>query len=457
MATTFKQLMEDAEEDHSEERYAEALAGFEAALKAAEAPHQRSTALDRMANACYYLRDDTRAFTLLDQAIDAVLPNGDTDPASAIALARAWYDKGGMMAQVGRGPAALAPLDLLIERFADRASAGPVRDHDELRFMVARAMDLKATGLRKQDRARDAVACYGDMIQRFEAVTETPIEAMVARAMRNRAWLLGELGRQDEEIAAHDALVARYGENHLLEVSHIIIDALTSKHQCLRDQEEFEKAAEVCDEITRRYFFDAGEGIAERVARTMIRRGNYFNKLGRLAEELAAYDQVVETYGHFKDPEVRVHVAKSLMFKAVTLNDADQTAAEMECYDEVLRRYAEDPSASVRAVAADALIHKGISLANLAEDAAGDAGGRDIGPEIACFDEVVARYGEDDAVDLMRAVAEALLHKGETLLEAGQTDAGLACLEAVIDGYGAIDDKELRELVKDARALKAEV
>jgi hypothetical protein len=145
------------------------------------------------------------------------------------------------------------------------------------------------------------------------------------------------------------------------------------------------------------------------------------------------------------------------MFKAVTLNDADQTAAEMECYEEVIRRYAEDADTSVRAVAADALIHKGISLANLAEDAAGDSGVRDIEPEIACFDEVVTRYGDDDALDLKRAVAEALLHKGESLLETGQTGAGIACLDAVIDGYGSIKDKELRELVKDARDLKAEI
>jgi hypothetical protein len=154
---------------------------------------------------------------------------------------------------------------------------------------------------------------------------------------------------------------------------------------------------------------------------------------------------------------LRRHAAKALMFKAVTLNDADQASAEMECYDDVLRRYAEDPSAWVRAVAADALIHKGISLANLAEDAAGEAGTRDIGPEIACFDEVVTRYGKDEEMDLMRAVAEALLHKGESLLETGHASAGVACLDAVIDGYASIKDKELRDLVKEARALKAEI
>ena len=150
---------------------------------------------------------------------------------------------------------------------------------------------------------------------------------------------------------------------------------------------------------------------------------------------------------------MRRHAAKALMFKAVTLNDADQAAAEMECYEEVLRRYAEDAEPWVRAVAADALIHKGMSLATLAED----AGSRDIDPEIACYDEVVTRYGEDDLIDLMRAVAEALLHKAEALLEAGQTSAGAACLDAVVDGYASIKDAELRETVKDARAYKAEI
>jgi len=457
MAAAFKDLMEDGEAAHADERYVDALSAFEAALKAATAPHQRAMTLDRMANACYRLKEDDRAFALLDEAIEAALPTADSDNASAIALARAWYDKGGMMAQVGRGPASFEPLDLLISRFADRVSSGPARDRDELRYHVALTMELKAAGLRKLDRARDAIACYDDMIRRFAPVTEGSIEPIIARAMRNRAWLLGDLGRQDEEIAAYDALVERYGENHLLEVSHIIIDTLTSKHQCYRDQEEFEKAAETCDEITRRYFFDLGDGIAERVARTMIRRGNYLNKLGRTAEELAAYDQVLETYGHFKEPEVRIHVAKSLMFKAVSLNDADQGAAEMECYDEVLRRFAKDTDDEIRAVAADAFIYKGMSLGAIAEDAAGDAGVRQVESEIACYDEVLARYGEDDSIHLRRAVAEALLHKADTLMEVGRIGEALPCLEQIIEAYAAIEDEELAETVREARALKAEI
>jgi len=103
------------------------------------------------------------------------------------------------------------------------------------------------------------------------------------------------------------------------------------------------------------------------------------------------------------------------------------------------------------------LIYKGISLAALGEDAAGNLANRDVDPEIACFDEVVTRYGEDDAIDLKRAVAEALFHKAEALMEAGRTGAGIACLDSVIDGYGSVKDRELEEIVNDARAFKAEI
>ena len=457
MTGSFMDLMEEGGAAYSDERYADALAAYETALQAAKAPHQRAAVLDRMANACYRLEQDERAMDLLDQAIAIVLPRADSDPHCAVVLASAWYDKGGMMGQMGRGPAALEPLDLLIGRFADQVTGGSERDQDQLRYLVVRAMRLKAAGLRRMKRLPDAIACYDEMIRRFSPVTEVAIEAEMSYCMLDRAWLLGDLGRHDEEIAGCDVLVARYGDNHLLEISHDIVSALTTKHQALRDLEEFEKAVEACDDLIRRYEFDPGKGIMERVARTMIRRANYLNKLGRRDEEFAGYDAVSRLYGHSKDAEVRIHAAKALMFKAVSLNDADQGAAELECYEEVLRRFAEDSEAEIRAVAADALIYKGMSLAALAEDAAADTGAREIEAEIACYDDAIRRYGDDESIHLQRAVAEALLHKADTLMNVGRVGEALPCIDRLLAAYAAVDDEELAETVKEARALKAGV
>jgi hypothetical protein len=189
----------------------------------------------------------------------------------------------------------------------------------------------------------------------------------------------------------------------------------------------------------------------------MIRRADLLNKLDRMEEELAAYDKVVLYYGELEEPDLRKHAAKALMFKAVTLNDADQSAAEIECYDEVIRRYAEDPHEEVRVVAADALIHKGLSLGAIAEDAAEDTGERETEAEIACYDAVTTRYRDEEFIGLTRAVAEALLHKSETLLEVGRAGEASQCLDKIVASYASIDDEDLAEIVKDARALKAQI
>jgi tetratricopeptide (TPR) repeat protein len=459
MPGSFDQHFERGEQALSHDQYVEALASFEAALTAAHVPHQKASALDGMAVANFHLKEDQRAFEQLDQAIALCLPLADTDEPAALALARIWYDKAGMFAGLGRIEDALAALEPLVGRFVDQASASGVRDEENplLRLRIVRSMGMKATALRKLDRKREAIACYDDMIRRFQSVDDVAVEEVLSRAMLNRAWLLGDLGRWEEEIAAYDALVARYGENHLLSVSHTIIDALTGKLQCYRDQEEFEKALEPCDDIIRRYEFDSGEGIADRVARTMIRRADLLNKLDRMEEELAAYDKVVLYYGELEEPDLRKHAAKALMFKAVTLNDADQSAAEIECYEEVIGRYAEDADEEVRVVAADALIHKGLSLGAIAEDAAEDTGEREVEAEIACYDAVVAQYGDAEFIGLKRAVAEAMLHKSETLLEVGRVGEASQCLDRVIAGYASIEDEDLAEIVKDARALKAQI
>jgi tetratricopeptide (TPR) repeat protein len=243
---------------------------------------------------------------------------------------------------------------------------------------------------------------------------------------------------------------------YLLELSHAVIAALENKLLAYRDQEDYEAMVETCDDLIRRYEFDAGEGIADRVGRTMIRKASALNKLGRTAQEVACYDKVAQTYGGWPEPELRKHAAVAMISKAVTLNDADQTAAEMECYEEVIRAYAEDADERVRALAAQAMIYKGLSLRAIAEDAAEDTGIIDTAPEIACYDGVIDRYGAEDHVEIQRAVAEALLRKGEILLETGETAAAAACCDALIEGFAGIKDEEIAETLKEARTLRAE-
>jgi tetratricopeptide (TPR) repeat protein len=459
MAATFEQHFEHAQRALDDRNHVAAREACEAALAVATAPYQKALAVNGLANAYYFADEDDRALTLLDQAIAICLPHDlAEDVDTSYALAKSWGDKAELLTTMRRQDEALPVVDELIRQFLDRVTDKP-KSNRELEFclVISRALRTKASLLLRLEQIDSLIACWEEIVRRFGAATDEKLQRHVARAMYWRAVYVGDTGRQDKEIEGYDALIARFGDSHNEHLMEAVLDGFDRKTRIYQNQEDQEMVVEICDDLIRRYAGQSDWHVADHVARAMIRRAVALGKQGQNGKELAGYDSVVRQYGDSPEDMLRTHAAKALMFKAVTLNDADQTAAEMECYDEVLRRYAEDRYAPVRAVAADALIHKGISLANLAEDAAGDAGSRDIAPEIACFDEVVARYGDDDEIDLMRAVAEALLHKGETLLETGQTDAGIACLDAVIDGYGAIKDGELRELVKDARALKADL
>lgn len=462
MASLFEQHRIRGQEALDDRDPVEALEAFDAALASASNAAERALALDGAANAHYDQHNDERALALLDEAVALCLPpQGDLalDSLAAHVLARILYDKGGMLGQIGRTEEAFRVFDDMIDRFGTwAASVTPQDDHAfRARLAVASALKSKANFLAKLDRKKEAADACGEMFRLFQKVErDNRLMTRTAQAMIQRGLLLGEIGRDDEEIAAYDAVVARYGENHLIELSRAVISALENKALTYRDQEDYEAVVETCDDLIRRYEFDPGDGIADRVARAMIRKANALKKLGKTAQELASLDKVARMFGHWSEPEMRKHAAIALISKAITLNEADQTAAEMECYEEVIRRYAEDEDAGPRALGALAMVYKGLSLRVIAEDAAEDTGTIDTEPEIACYDRVIDRYGAEDHIEMQRVVAEALLHKGEILLETGATAAAAACCDALIDGFGGIKDDDIAETVEEARGMRAE-
>jgi tetratricopeptide (TPR) repeat protein len=460
MAASFGEHLEHGEKALARFDNAEALAAFEAALQRATRPHERALALDGIATIRFRHKEDEQALALLEQAAAACMPNGETpaDAQTACALAQVWYDKCYTLMTLDRGEDAIDVCDQSLSRFLDRVTAVAPAGNDwrKLRRTIAKTMAMKGSVLLALDRMQESLACNEEAMRRFRDIDDLGVQRSVARAMRQRAWLFGQLGRLDKKVEAYDELFARFGASTDSQIGETVLTGLEDKMQIYRDQEDFETVIEICDQIIGRYRADSYWPIADTVARTMVRQAVAFGRRGARGKELAAYDTVVRLYGDSPDPTLRLHGAKALMFKAVTLSDADEVSAEMECYDEVVRRYAEDADREVRVVAADALIHKGISLGAIAEDAAEDTGVREVDSEIACYDEVARRYGAEETLVLKRAVAEALLHKAETLLDVGRNGEASVCLDALIGGCAAIQDEELAEIVKDARELRAE-
>jgi tetratricopeptide (TPR) repeat protein len=75
--------------------------------------------------------------------------------------------------------------------------------------------------------------------------------------------------------------------------------------------------------------------------------------LGRLDDELAAYQRVIEDYG--QDPALREQVAKALYNKGVRLGVLGRSDDAVKAYQRVIEGYGQDPAPALREIVARAL------------------------------------------------------------------------------------------------------
>lgn len=465
MSPTFDEHLATARALLDERERDKARIALEAAQALARTPAEHALVLNGLADVTFFFREDRQGgLDLLDRSIALSLPLVDSDPQdmrAALALTEACTEKSKYLVMTHRSDEALAPLNLALDRLLEAVNAREPRNAIErdLRHAIVRAMRMKVGVLMEsasEQSVRNALACSQDLVRRFRDVEEYRVKRAVAYTLCRSGWMLERLGRNDQQITVYDDVIARYGHMQERRMREVVLEALDQKVLAYRDQEDFEATLEACDNLIERYESDPEDYAMDAVAKTMIRKGGVLNKLGKIAPELACYDKVIAIWAEHPEWMLRKHAAEALISKAVALNEADQTGAEMECYEELLRRYAEDEHELVRSVAAHGLVYKGLSLRAIAEDAAEDTGVLETEPEIACYDRVIDRYGAEKSISVRRAIAEAFLHKGESLLETGRTAEAAPCFDAVIDRHGASRDPAFQEMVRYARELRAE-
>lgn len=459
MNQSFDELLATADDLLKERERDRALPVLEAAMAAARTLGEKALTLHRMA----WMRfdpDDKSVFAgLLEQAIplaEAHLQSDPEDSRAALALAESWHDKANFTFSAAQEAEEIALIGVLLDRFLETAIRAPRDLYDRhLRRVVARALRHKASHL-AFTHSRESVAVYDDLLRRFQDIDDPWLWPIVAAGAVWRALELATLGRTDEQIAAYDDVIARYDHVDDRHMREIVLDARTQRLLAHIKREDFTAAVEACDELLTHYADSTSYQMVDAIARTLISKGDALDKLGKLEQALACYDRVIETWASDKDKWLRMHAADALLAKGVSLGEAGQGAAEIACYDELQRRYAKDEDKLVRAVAAHALVFKGLCLRAAAADAAKATGAPETEAEIACYDQVIDRFGGENWVRSRRAVAEALLHKGESLLETGRATEAAACFDAIEElSARRIYDPLLEDVLEDARALRA--
>ncbi|WP_323122098.1 tetratricopeptide repeat protein [Burkholderia alba] len=219
-----------------------------------------------------------------------------------------------------------------------------------------------------------------------------------ALLMFARAITLGELGRDEDEIAAYDEIDRRYGQDDSPALREQVAKALYNKGITLGQLDRGEDAIAVYDVVDRRYGTDDSPVLRAQVSKALYNKGYRLGQLGRGEDAVAAYSEVDRRYGRDSSPVLREQVAKALFNKGARLGMLDRGKEAIVVYDEVDRRYGGDRPPVLREQVAKALVNKAIALSQLglSEDA------------IAVYDEIDRRYSQDDNVAMRERIARAL-------------------------------------------------
>ena len=294
----------------------------------------------------------------------------------------------------------LESLDDLIGRFCDDP-------RPELREQVAKALFNKGFCLGALGRDEDAIDVYDELIGRFGNDPQPELWQPVVLALFNKGGCLGELGRHEEAIAVYDHLLDRFGDDPQPELRQPVAWALFNKGVHLGELKRHEDAIVVYDHLIGRFGDDPQPGLRQPVARALLNKGGRFGELKRHEEAIAVYDHLIGRFGDDPQPELLLRGAWALFNKGVCLDELGRYEDAIAVYNHLIGRFGDDPQPELRQPVAQALFNKGVRLGELGrhEEA------------IAVYDHLIGHFGDDLQPELRQQVAQALTMKANILFD----------------------------------------
>lgn len=129
--------------------------------------------------------------------------------------------------------------------------------------------------------------------------------------------------------------------------------------------------------------------------------------------------------------------AMALFNQGVALGQLDKNDAAIAAFDQLIARYANDNSAALRLQVAQAMGNKGVAY--------GRMGNSD--KEIATYEQVIDIFSTDPAPGLREQVVNAMVNKCITHGQMGDNDKEFATYDQVVDTYGTDPARAIREQV----------
>lgn len=170
-------------------------------------------------------------------------------------------------------------------------------DNPTVRDAVAAAMVNQSIALCHLHKNDEAAQAADRLLDKFGSVSK--YDEQIAKSIIVKGIVRGRLGDRDNEMAAYDAVIERFGLTDQTKVKIQVSIAMYNKAVELRDSGELRQAIDVIDDLISR-FGDADEiGLKAEVADALLFKARLAGKMGKVRDSISALDRWQAFSGKF--------------------------------------------------------------------------------------------------------------------------------------------------------------
>ncbi|MGC9260038.1 MAG: hypothetical protein ACP5I8_08190 [Phycisphaerae bacterium] len=337
----------------SQRHDAEALAAYDAALKAGQSlalpPLPVATIMASKAACLARLSRRAEQLATYDDLLAAFADN--TAPGVRAVVAPVLLARAFMLREDGRLEEALAACRQFIARVEHGTPA-------TLLVPLARAMFLRGELLEKLERDTEAVAAYAAVTARFDFNGETESRQCIPVALFNQAALLEKTGRHEESLQTLNQFLDRAREESDLIPTRLLAQAMRNRAAILEELHNSDAAMTAYQEVVTAFRSVSDSTIVPLVIESLFRRAELLRQVGKLHESLADY-QAIQTYGEPPEisPSQKQIVTTAAFDVAAVLAALDKPMEALAAYDTAVQRFGAVADQWVRAEIAGTLEH----------------------------------------------------------------------------------------------------
>jgi len=233
------------------------------------AREQLSHLMDAMLTAAAGLSDgsidELTAYDLVVRLGDRIAPDDVYRPAVELRVNAALFNKGVVLAQLGRAEEAIAVYDVLVRRTGGSRQLG-------LRENAVRALFNKGASLAAMHRNEEAIAVYDQLVGTYSEETTPVMNEAVGKAMINKGIALAELNRLAEAIGVLDEVVKRWSDASDPVLRERAAKAMLNKAAAMIQMGQERIALKVYENIEKLYGGDRASNVREQVAVARVRK-----------------------------------------------------------------------------------------------------------------------------------------------------------------------------------------